>query len=52
MTNGDMFRSMSDVEIAAFMFDFLDCCACPIRDGDCENDCNGTWLAWLKEETE
>jgi hypothetical protein len=49
-TNGDMFRSMTNQEIAEFMLDFLDCCACPIRELDCEFDCNGTWISYLESE--
>lgn len=49
-TNGDVFRNMSDVEIADFMLDFLDCSACPIREPDCEDDCKGTWIEFLESE--
>lgn len=47
-TNGDVFRSMTNAEIAEFMSDYIDCCDCPIRKLDCEDDCNQTWFEYLE----
>ena len=50
-TNGDMFRSMTNAEIAEFMYDFLDCGTCPIREPKCEeNGCEETWIGYLESE--
>ena len=50
-TNGDVFRSMTNAEIAEFMLSFVDCTTCPIRKLDCEvNGCEKTWIEHLESE--
>ena len=49
--NGDVFRSMTNDEIAKFMLDCVDCDYCPIRESECEvNGCKETWIKFLESE--
>ena len=56
-TNADRIRSMTDEELANFLFPLG---SCPIvADGlpfnesaDCADDCEKCWLDWLKKEVE
>ena len=49
--NGDVFRSMTNDEIAAFMFEHIECDGCPIREAECEtNGCEETWIDYLESE--
>ena len=50
-TNGDVFRSMTNAEIAEFMLSFVDCTTCPIHEPGCEvNGCEETWIKHLESE--
>lgn len=52
MTNADRIRSMTDEELAKFIYEQADC-FCQARFGDCirdEEHCRKAWLKWLKEE--
>lgn len=50
-TNGDVFRSMTNAEIAAFMFEHIECDECPLHEAECEtNGCEETWIEYLKSE--
>lgn len=50
-TNGDVFRSMTNAEIAAFMLDYMGCDECPIREAACEtNGCEESWVEYLESE--
>lgn len=50
-TNGDVFRNMTNAEIAKFMLDCVDCGHCPIRKPGCVvNGCEETWFEYLESE--
>ena len=51
-TNADRIRSMTDEELAKFIYEQADC-FCVARYGVCikdEDTCRAAWLKWLKEE--
>ena len=51
-TNADRIRSMTDDELATFIYEQADC-FCVARYGVCikdEDTCRAAWLKWLKEE--
>lgn len=51
-TNADRIRSMTDEELAKFIYEQADC-FCAARYGVCikdEDTCRAAWLKWLKEE--
>jgi len=49
-TNGDMFRSMSNEDIASLAWEYMDCYLCPLNKPECERDCKGTWIDYLESE--
>lgn len=50
-TNGDILRSMTNAEIAEFMFHFVGCDDCPLRERECKTEgCEETWFEHLESE--
>lgn len=56
LTNADRIRSMTDEELAEFIYEFnfkIDCRTCkePVdEEGDCSGNCENEILRWLKSE--
>ena len=51
-TNGDRIRSMSDEELADFLYKYLDCTDCPIECDPGKDICLYKIMGWLKKESE
>lgn len=51
-TNADRIRSMSDKELAEFLYKYLDCRDCPIECDPGKDICLYKIMGWLKKESE
>lgn len=51
-TNADRIRSMSDKELADFLYKYLDCTDCPIECDPGKDICLYKIMGWLKKESE
>ena len=51
-TNADRIRSMSDKELAEFLYKYLDCTDCPIECDPGKDICLYKIMGWLKKESE
>ena len=51
ITNADRIRSMSDEELANFLYKYIDCTDCPIECDPGKDICLYKITAWLKEGT-
>ena len=53
MTNADKIRSMTDEQLASWLYDKMDCWHCPIYyTCKCEKGCVNVLKAWLQQEAE
>ena len=51
-TNANRIRSMSDEELADFLYKYLDCTDCPIECNPGKDICLYKIMEWLKKESE
>lgn len=51
ITNADRIRSMSDEELADFLYKYMDCTDCPIECDPGKDICLYKIMTWLKKET-
>lgn len=55
MTNGDKFRSMTNEELAFYMYENIACVFCPVATETCakhKGTCIATWMDYFAQESE